>query len=333
MDHDTFLTAVYTVVDDLYHAHFAARKPRRRGHQPEVSDSEILTLQLLAHWYGRSEAALLRYAQRHWRAYFPRLLSQSAFNRRSRDLAGLLTQLVAVLAALDAPADPAYVALDSVPVPLARRCRGDQHKLFADEASIGLGGSDKEWYYGCRLLLSVSNTARIQGFTLGPANTDDRWLAEAQLCWQRDPAGQPWEPADFPPSHKERGGRQGPTGPVWPRDGAGQPLGVPVLADNGFRGRVWSGHWQQDYGACVITPACFTGEQARAARHQHSSWRQVVETTNNAVEHAFHLWFPGAKTFWGLRTRIAAKLAAFNLGVALNDRFGRPRFALATLFC
>ncbi len=48
----------------------------------------------------------------------------------------------------------AYQVLDTVPVPLARRCGGKRHLLFADEASIGKGGSDKDFYYGCKLLLS-----------------------------------------------------------------------------------------------------------------------------------------------------------------------------------
>lgn len=333
MDIDTFLTAVYTIVDDLYRTHFAVRKHGHRGHQDEMSDSEILALLLVGQWFGRSEAALLRYARQHWTAYFPRLLTQPAFNRRSRKLCGLVTALVAILAALEAAPELAYQALDSVPVPLARRCRGDKHKLFAAEAAIGHGGSDRGFYYGCRLLIAVTNTVRITGFTVGPANTDDRWLTEAQLCWRRDRLGQPWEPADFPPSHQAGGYRQGPTGPVWPRDGAGQPSPVPYIADGGCRGQLWCDHWRTDYGAEVFTPQSYRGAHAPAARRQHSSWRQVVETANNALEQALHLWFPGAKTFWGLRTRVAAKLAAFNLAVVLNDRFGRPRFAVATLFC
>jgi hypothetical protein len=242
-----------------------------------------------------------------------------------------VTALVPVLAALEAAPGVAYQALDSVPVPLARRCRGDKHKLFANEAAIGHGGSDHDCYYGCRLLISVTNTVRISGFTVGPANTDDRWLTEAQLCWRQDPRGQPWEPADLPPSHQAGGYRQGPTGPVWPREGAGQPSPVPYVADGGFRGQVWTAHWRTSYAAAVLTPPSDTAGQLAAARRQHASWRQVVETANNALEHALHLWFPGAKTFWGLRTRLAAKLAAFNLGVVLNERCGRPRFALQTL--
>jgi hypothetical protein len=42
--------------------------------------------------------------------------------------------------------------------------------------------------------------------------------------------------------------------------------------------------------------------------------------------------FPGARSAWGLLTRVAAKVAALNLGIWLNRLFGRPDLALATLF-
>ena len=149
IDVDTFLTTVYCVVDDLYQAHYAAQKPVRRGAAPAVSDSEVLTVVIVAHWpQERSEAALLRYAQAHWRGYFPRLLSQSACNRRARDLLGVLCHLgpqvgqrVATLLA----APPAYAVLDTVPVPLMRCCRGVRQHLCAQEAAVGRGGSDRAW--------------------------------------------------------------------------------------------------------------------------------------------------------------------------------------------
>src|SRR5438093_3968983 len=98
IDLATFLTAVYTVVDDLYRTHLAAHKPVRRGQRPELSDSEVLTLLVCAHWLRRSERDLLRYAAANWRPYFPRLLHQSAFNRRARDLGGALVALVPLMA-------------------------------------------------------------------------------------------------------------------------------------------------------------------------------------------------------------------------------------------
>lgn len=58
----------------------------------------------------------------------------------------------------------------------------------------------------------------------------------------------------------------------------------------------------------------------------------MIETVNEHLEHVFGLPFPGARSRWGLRARIAAKLLAFNLGLWLNRLFGRPPFAFATLF-
>src|SRR3712207_1047263 len=155
LDVDTFLTTVYCIVDDLYRAQFAAAKPRRPGRAPRLSDSEVLTVFLLAQWQtDRKERAFVRYARQHWSSYFPGLLSQSAFNRRARDLWGVCAALGPALAtALVAQVGAAaYAAVDGVPVPLMRRCRGRRRRLFRDEAGFGRGGSDQEPYYGVHLL-------------------------------------------------------------------------------------------------------------------------------------------------------------------------------------
>src|SRR5688572_21709268 len=99
VDLDTFLVALDTIVDELTQRHVTPQKPVRRGHRPELSDSEVLTLMVCEQWHGRSERGLLRFVERYWRRYFPRLLHQSAFNRRVRDLTGALPQLVPLVAA------------------------------------------------------------------------------------------------------------------------------------------------------------------------------------------------------------------------------------------
>jgi hypothetical protein len=184
-DIDTFLTTVYCLIDDLYEGQLARV---RSGCKPELADSEVLTLMLLGQWQqDRSERAFVRYAREHWRGYFPRLLSQSAFNRRARNLAGVLCQLGPMVVRAAAPLlehSAAYGVLDTVPVPLMRICRGMRQKLFADEAQLGHGGSDREWYYGVQLLTEVDANGFIAGFVFGPADTSARWLAEALLRWR-----------------------------------------------------------------------------------------------------------------------------------------------------
>ena len=191
LDLDTFLVALYTIVDDLYQQHAAPAKPRRPGPPPTMADSEVLTLALCAQWWGTSERAFLRYVAHHWRAYFPRILSQSAYNRRCRDLAGVLVAFIPLVARALQAAQAAYEAVDTVAVPLLRRCRGRSQRLFADEAAFGRGGSDKDWYYGCKLLLAVTPGGVVTGFVLAPANMADRWIADALLCWRVSPHALP----------------------------------------------------------------------------------------------------------------------------------------------
>lgn len=338
IDLDTFLITVYCLIDDLYQAHLAPLKPSRPGQRPELSDSEVLTLLLLAQWQqDRSERAFLRYAVAHLRPYFPRLLSQSAFNRRARDLAGAATALGHLLMHAD-PTRPdppaAYGLLDGVPVALARRCRGQRHRCFAAEADIGHGGSDGAWIYGVRLLTVVSPAGPITGWLVGPAATGERWLAEALLRWRQDPTAPPPTAAELAPvmgpSHHAGGERIGPTGPLAPAGAVGDPARQPYLADLGFAGAAWQQHWQVAYGATVLTKADYTALPS-ADRAALERWfcglRQTVETVYGWLTDRLGLQSPRARTYWGLLTRLAAKVAAFNLALLLNHRFHRPTFA------
>ena len=146
IDPDTFLVTSYTIVDDLYQQHFAQCKPRRPGKRPESSDSEILTLTLCAQWHGTSERAFLPFVSQYWRSYFPRLLSQSANNRRCQDLMGVLNRLSRVVARELRVYTDAYQVPDTLPTPLMRICRGRRRRLFGKEADMGKGGNDRQWY-------------------------------------------------------------------------------------------------------------------------------------------------------------------------------------------
>jgi hypothetical protein len=329
-DLDTFLTTVYCVVDELYTHHCAPLKPRRPGRPARLSDSEVLTLGILAQWQrSRSERDFLRSRQPQLRAYFPHWLSQSAFNRRLRDLAGVLARLTPLIAARTAAllGESAYEVLDGVAVPLARRCRGERHRCFGMEAAIGRGGSDRDWFFGQKLVLAVDAHGSVTGAVSGPANTEARWLADALFRWRRAP-GAPAPSADeLDPrlglTHRPGGRRQGPTGPILLRGAVGAPAPGSYLGDLGYAGAAWAEHWQRDYGAPVLTKAAYS---QRASRRWFSGLRQVVETVNGVLEERLGLQFPRARTCWGLQTRLAAKLAACNLAVHFNYLCHLPPF-------
>jgi hypothetical protein len=339
MELDTFLTTVYCVLDELYVAQFGPHKPVRPGAAPALADSEVLTIMVLAQWqHQRSERQFVTYVGRHWPAYFPRMLSQSAFNRRARDLAPVLGALGPAVAALVTStwSGVAYEVVDGVPVPLARRCRGLRHRLFTcEEAGLGRGGSDREWYFGVHLVGAVHPSGVITGYVVGPADTGERWLAEALLRWRRAPVALPPVATELAPvlgpSHAKGGQRVGPTGPVRGRTAAGHPATGPYLADLGFQGARWQRHWDTAYGATLLTkadlPAEVTPAQAHELRHTACSARQLVETAFGWLAERFGLAFPRARTSPGLLARLGAKVAAFNLAVYLNHLGSLPPFA------
>lgn len=329
MDVDTFLVAVYCTVDDLYQAKYAGAKPVRPGAKPALSDSEVLTLALLEQWRpDHNETAFVRWVQEHWHAYFPRMLTQSAFNRRVRDLAGVLCrvgpdvamELATRVGALE------YEVIDAVPV--MRRCRGQRHRLFADEAQVGRGGSDREWYYGCSLLDAVSPDGAITGFVVGPATTEGHWLAETLFRWRCDPSAPVPTAEELTPilDARHRDDRVGPTGPMRGRLAAGIHQTSSYLGDGGFRGDYWHRHWAAAYGAQVVTPAD-PGLTPRI-RTRYASARQVIETVHSLLVGSLGLTFPGARSAWGLLVRLAAKVAALNVALLINARFDRPSFSL-----
>jgi hypothetical protein len=327
-DLDTFLTAVYTQIDTLLDT--VLLLPPRPGPAPKMADSEVLTLLVVGQWHGSSERALLRWAVADLHEAFPTLITQSAFNRRARRLGAVCARLMILLAEeLGGDAAP-YEVVDTITVPLARQCRGKQHRLFADEAGIGRGGSDHRFLYGCSLLLAVTPAGVITGFVVGSAATQDRWLLDAFLLWRRDPAASPWtvqDLADHSPRTRARSLRRtGPTGPRWWPGSVGIQHSPYYLTDQGFRGPVWHAHWVEAAGAEVIA-TCDVGDDRKTHRHR----RQIVETVNGVLSETLHLAFPRAKCMWGVVCRIARKGLALNLGIWCNRLFHRPDLALETL--
>jgi hypothetical protein len=57
----------------------------------------------------------------------------------------------------------------------------------------------------------------------------------------------------------------------------------------------------------------------------------VVETAFAHLRESFGLKYPSAHSTWGLLMRVAAKVAAYNVGLMINRLLGRPDFAFATL--
>jgi hypothetical protein len=327
IDRDTFLTTVYVLVDTAV----AHQPPRpRHGRPPRMSDSEIVTLMLVGQFLGGSERHLLRWADAYLRPYFPGLISQSSFNRRSRTLAIRCAWLMQqVLAQLPLETDP-FEIVDGLAVPVAHLARSHRRATFAaSEADLGYGGVGKQPYYGVQVVLCVTASGPITGFVLAPARTEERWLFSQLLRWRCDP-GLPLLTGDVLTHQVSRSRRRtftGPTGPILGPMTAGTSRTNVYLADQGFTGVAWQQLWH-DAQATVCTQDHLPPSSRRLFRRA----RQVVETVNGQLVDVFGIRYPKAHTQDGLVTRIVAKCAALNVGIVLNRTYQRPALALGTLF-
>ncbi len=118
LDVDTFLTALYVMVDDFYNSH--SQKDRRQlGPDASLSPSEVTTLAIFARWsHFGSERNFYRYASAHLTEAFPTLPDRSQFNRLGRSQVGLIEEVALHLAEILGPQRGSYEALDSSAMPV-----------------------------------------------------------------------------------------------------------------------------------------------------------------------------------------------------------------------
>jgi hypothetical protein len=334
MDLDTFLTTLYVLVDDWYSHEGAGWMERPKAGEMKMSDSEVLTVALAGQWRvgvpWQSERGVVRYLQAHGRCWFPQMLKKSAFNERVRKLWGALVQLQQAAAEWLGRSSSAYECVDSLPLPAFSRGQAQReagHWLWSSRLGRGQYG---EWFWGDRLLTSVSQQGAVTGWVVGGANINDRWLMQMLLSAR---AGQP---ELVTPPRRRRDGQahdEAPISPLAPVQAVGRPAPCPYLADANFNGDRWLAQWRERYQAEVVTPPGYP--EARRWSAVTYRWfahhRQVIETTFATLDAVFQIKRLQAHSRWGQYTRIAAKLAAYNLGLLLNRSLGRSPFALATL--
>jgi hypothetical protein len=294
MDLETLLTSLYVLVDEWWErAHPPA--PRKPGRPPMLSESEVLTLAILAQWPRfRSERDFWRFADAHLRHYFPDLLTHGQLNRRIRALEPDLKALQHHLSETLADGSEAYRILDTTLVPAIVRVRARRKGLFAGQATFGRSVSKTEWVYGLKVALSVSPEGVITAFGLAPANCDERPIGEFLVSTD---------------------GHDG------------------YSADEGISSVEREKRWSENFGALVAaTPQRNT---RRAWTEGACRWaagkRQLVEGVIWQLKDYFGLERHRAKTLDGLLTRLAAKVAAYTCGQLFNAQLGRPLRHLADL--
>ena len=91
LDVDTFLTALYVMVDDFCHSR--PQNEQFPGPEASLSPSEVVTLAIFSRWSRfSSERDFYRYATGYLQDAFPTLPDRSQFNRLVRSQARLIEE-------------------------------------------------------------------------------------------------------------------------------------------------------------------------------------------------------------------------------------------------
>ena len=84
---DDFITTTFVIVEDFIKERFPARQLRQRGFLPKLSDSEVITMEIVGEYLGLSTAkAIHKYFKRHWLNWFPHIPHRTNFVRQCANL-------------------------------------------------------------------------------------------------------------------------------------------------------------------------------------------------------------------------------------------------------
>ena len=189
-DLDTLLTALSVELTDRI---IPLRGPGRRGpgRPPDVTDAELACLAV-------AQVLLRCDDERHWlRAaprlvghLFPRLLAQSQYNTRLRQIAPLMEAAMRWLADATPATAEQLRLMDATPVPYGTSAVTAKRSDLFGYAGYGYCPSHSRWYWGTKLLIICTCDSTVTGFS----------LANPKMHGERDQARQTLEcqPANRP---------------------------------------------------------------------------------------------------------------------------------------
>jgi hypothetical protein len=289
-DLDTLLTALYVeLTDRIIPARGLAR--RGPGQRPEVTDAELVCIavaQVLLRF--DDERHWLRIAPRLVGHLFPRLLRQSEYNERLKNLAPLMEAALRWLADATPGSAEMLRLMDATPVPCGHSIITAKRSGLCGWAGYGYCPSHSRWYWGSKLLIICTCDGTVTGFG----------LANPKLYGEREQAKQMLtdQPANRPAP------------------------GTAVVTDKGLSGEDFEDFFtSDDLGLALIRPARKDEKQPRC----FPNWlRQRVEAIIWTLKNQLGLERHGGRVPAGLWARIVQRLLALNAAIWFNWQIGAP---------
>ena len=179
MDLDTFIITAFCIIDDTMNDILQHRRLRQRGPKPTLSDSEVLTIEIVGEYLSlHQDKAVFDYFRRHYSHFFPalRTLHRTTFVRQAANLCSV-KELVWQSVLARTSFDPTLHIIDSIPLPACRFARAYRCRNFKGDAAYGYDSLARQTFYGFRLHALVAWPGVIAGFSVAAANIHDTAIA------------------------------------------------------------------------------------------------------------------------------------------------------------
>ena len=222
---------------------------------------------------------------------FPILPCQSRFNRRRRNLGTIINQIRQLLLADIEGASEQLCIIDSLPIPVMQfhLVPWSTNNWSCYGADYGRVESKKQTIFGYKLHLLVTASGVIVDFELAPASANDLWVGYELLCGHQDKQ---------------------------------------VIGDKAYINTQIKDQLAQLNRIDLITIPRRNQKQqiSRQTKRWINQIRQIVETVNGQLSQQFHIQNNHAHSFWGVCTRLYAKLTAHTLCIYLNQLSKKEAF-------
>ena len=287
MSVEDFIITVYCLIDELLKKQENTQKIRKRGFRPALSDSEMITMEIISEFLGiDTDKGAWEYFCNHWRFLFPAIGSRANFAKQAANLwiikQSIQKQLATELGALH---DSLHLA-DGFPMPVCHFRRANFSQIFSGEAAYGYCASKGETYYGFKGNLLINSEGIITAITVTKANIDERESL--------------WDLVD---------GIQG-----------------MIITDKGLIGVDYKNELQQFTGINLQTAVRSNMEEKRSKKFIKwlVSTRRLVETVIGQLTDRFQIEKIRARKLWYLTNRVARKVLSHTICAYINKKIGNP---------
>lgn len=279
-----FIITVFVLVDDFYKSNINPRQLRTRGFMPNLSDSEVITMEIVSEYLGfHTDKDIYNYFNRHWKHLFPNIPDRSNFVRQCANL-WKIKELFFIH--LTENADRFIQFVDSMPVEVCKFVRARNTKLFKDSAAYGKWWG--ETFFGYRAHFKISSIGMIKKCIIAPANIHDihfaaDLLSEDENCWV---------------------------------------LGDKGYRSKKLQKELWE-EKRIYFHTSLRRIDKKTSPLPKKTIHKLSGMRRLVETVCGQLEEHFSIKHTTARDFWHLVNRIFRKILSHTVCIFINLQLNR----------